>query len=37
MGKADGVTRAYMRENEIFADAFNIIYSKNSPSSTGGR
>lgn len=24
MGKADGVTRAYMRENEIFADAFNF-------------
>lgn len=28
MGKADGVTRAYMRENEIFADAFNFyIYN----------
>lgn len=28
MGKADGVTKAYMRENEIFADAFNFyIYN----------
>ena len=37
MGKVDTVTKAYMRKNNIFADAFNIIYSKNSPSSTGGR
>ncbi len=24
MGKADGATKSYMRENEIFADAFNF-------------
>ena len=37
MGKTDIVTKNYMRGSDIFADAFNIIYSKNSPSSTGGR
>jgi len=37
MGKTDIVAKNYMRGSDIFADAFNIIYSKNSPSSTGGR
>ena len=25
MGKADTVTKAYMRKNEVFADAFNYL------------
>ncbi len=25
MGKADTVTKAFMRKNEIFADAFNFL------------
>lgn len=31
MGKADAVTKAYMRKNDIFADAFNYLLYEGRP------